>query len=88
MQNFFVGIAKKINNIFLVDSNKISIGPYLNENLCWANQIFIDSTKHFSGCKYAQLAIGNDLWVIHKGFRESQLKSTLEEIECRISTFT
>ena len=49
-QFFFGGIAKKINNMFLVNSNKISIGPYLNEKLCWANQIFVDSTKHFSGC--------------------------------------
>ena len=50
MQNFFVGIAKKINNILLVNSSKIFIGPYLNEKLCWENQIFVDSTKHFSGC--------------------------------------
>ena len=41
---------KKINNIFLVNSNKIFIGSYLNEKLCWTNQIFVDSTKHFSGC--------------------------------------
>ena len=46
---------KKINNIFLVDSNEISIGPYLNEKLCWANQIFVDSTTHFSGCRTAKL---------------------------------
>ena len=50
MQIFFVGIAKKINSIFLVNSNKISIDPYLNENFCWVNQIFVVSTKHFSGC--------------------------------------
>ena len=50
MQNFSVGNAKKINNIFLVNSNKIFTGPYLNEKRCWANQIFVDSTKHFSGC--------------------------------------
>ena len=50
MQKFFVGIAKKINNIFMVNSNKISIDPYLIKKLCWANQIFVDSTKHFSGC--------------------------------------
>ena len=50
MQNFFVGIAKKINNIFVVNSYKISIDPYLNEKLCWASQSFVDSTKYFSGC--------------------------------------
>ena len=49
MQNFFVGNAKKINNIFLVNSNKISNGPYLNEKRCWAKQIFVDSTNYFSG---------------------------------------
>ena len=48
---FLLELQKKINNIFLVDSNKISIGPYLNEKLGWANQIFVDSTKHFSGCE-------------------------------------
>ena len=52
MQNFFVGNAKRINNIFLVNSNKISISPYLNEKFCWANQIFVDSTNLFSGCTY------------------------------------
>ena len=57
MQNFFVGIAKekKINNIFLVNSNKISIDPYLNEIFCWANQIFVDSTKKFSGYEVYQI---------------------------------
>ena len=50
MQNFFFGIAKKINNTFLVISNKISIDTYLNEKFCWANQIFVDSTKRFPGC--------------------------------------
>ena len=50
MQNFLVRIAKKINNIFWGNSNEISIGPHLNEKLCWANQIFVDSTKQFSGC--------------------------------------
>ena len=40
---------KKKKNIFLVISKKIPIGPYLNEKLCWTNQIFVDSTKHFSG---------------------------------------
>ena len=35
IQNFFVGVANKINNIFLVNSNKIFIDPYLwmNENM-------------------------------------------------------
>ena len=46
----FVGIAKKINNIFLINSNKISFDPYLKENYCWTNQIFVDSSEHFSGC--------------------------------------
>ena len=46
MQKFFVGL----NNIFLLNSNKISFGSYLKEKLCWANQIFVDSTIHFSGC--------------------------------------
>ena len=32
-----------------VGSTKISIDPYLNKNFCWANQIFVDPTKHFSG---------------------------------------
>ena len=50
MQKCFVGIAKKISNIFLVNASEISIGPYLNEKLCWANQIFVDSTQYFSGC--------------------------------------
>ena len=49
MQNFFLGIAKKFNNTFVVNSNKMSIDPYLNEKLCWANQIIVDSTKHFPG---------------------------------------
>ena len=39
---------KKKNNFFLVNLNKIYIGLYLNEKLSWANQIFFDSTKHFS----------------------------------------
>ena len=34
-----------------VESTKISIGPYLNEKLCSANQIFVDSAKLSSGCK-------------------------------------
>ena len=41
---------KKINNIILIVSNKISIDPHLNEKLCWDNQIFVDLTKHFSMC--------------------------------------
>ena len=49
MEKNFVRIAKKINNIFMVNSNKISIDPYLKEKLCWANQIFVDSTKIFLG---------------------------------------
>ena len=43
---------KKINTIFLVNSNKISIDLYLNEKFCWANQIFVCSSKHFFGCSF------------------------------------
>ena len=49
----FVSTPRKmfcwINKNF-VESTKISIDPYLNKKLCCANQIFVDSTKHFSGC--------------------------------------
>ena len=48
MQIFFVRIARKINNIFEVNSNKISIDPRLNWNFCFTNQIFVDSKKNFS----------------------------------------
>ena len=49
--NFFLlELQKKINNIFLINLNKISIDSYLNEKLRWANQTFVDSAKHFSGC--------------------------------------
>ena len=34
-----------------VESTKVSIDPYLNEKLCWADQIFVDSTEDFSGCR-------------------------------------
>ena len=47
MQNVFVGIKKKINNIFLGNSNKISIDPYLSENFCWANQTFLIQQTFF-----------------------------------------
>ena len=67
MQNFFAGIAKKINNIFLVNLNKISIGPYLNKKLCWANQIFVDSKKYFSGCNGK----------VHKNLGEQQFVNAL-----------
>ena len=51
MQNFFAGMGKKINNIFFVNSNEISIDPFLKEKFCWANQIFVDSTNLFPSAK-------------------------------------
>ena len=48
MQKFFVGIANKTNNIFLTNLDKISIDSFLNGNFCWAKQMFVDLTKHFS----------------------------------------
>ena len=43
-------MKKKLTKFF-VNSNKIAIDPYLNEKCCSANEIFVDSTKYFSGCK-------------------------------------
>ena len=57
MQNVFVGIGGKNSTAFFVNSSNISIDPYLNEKFCWANQIYVDSTKHFSGCTVLAMKI-------------------------------
>ena len=47
----YIVYPRKVKNqqYFLVNSNKISICPYLNEKSCWGNLILVHSTKHFSG---------------------------------------
>ena len=51
MQNIFVKIAIRTTTTtkMNINLNIISIDSYLNEKFCWANQIFVDSTKLFQG---------------------------------------